>query len=116
MARSQIGRALIALLVSAPLGVAVASAAPPAEPAPVTAAAPAGPAGQAPPLAHLPGAAPNESLLPFPMSLPDEATTQEVQGMYALGIAGLIFGAVAGIVLIGGAFHYLTFRSWSHPQ
>ena len=50
---------------------------------------------------------------PIPMNLPDDATEEEVAGGYAIGVAGLIIGAVLLIGLTLGAFYIVSRRSWS---
>jgi hypothetical protein len=50
---------------------------------------------------------------PMPMNLPDEATTSEVKNEYAIGVAGLIIGAVLLTALAVGLLFLVSRRSWS---
>jgi hypothetical protein len=116
MARTTTSFALAALLASAPLAAAAAPVGSPDRPAaaesvrfehaaapPVTGAVP-----------NVDSAAPTT---PVPMNLPDDATANEVQGQYAIGIVSLVIGALVLAALVVGGLYILARRSWttSHP-
>lgn len=107
--------ALATLLSSAPLATSIALA----EPAGAAQSAGTAPAENPSRVANEPAvtAAPrgeaNAPTTPMPMNLPDQATQEEVQGTYGIGIATLVLGAVLVAAVIYGAFYLITRRSWS---
>jgi hypothetical protein len=50
---------------------------------------------------------------PMPMNLPDEAKASEVKNEYAIGMAGLVIGAVFLVALVVGLLFIIGRRSWS---
>ena len=117
MARMHRTLALVTVLGISPLLCsALASAAP--EPPPATAVssapAPSDPATQRSslldPLRRVESHAP---ATPMPMNLPDNATAEEIQGEYALGIARLILGTLFVAALMLGAFYIVARQTWS---
>lgn len=107
--------ALVTLLSSAPLATSIALADPAGAAQPVGTAptdnpsrVASDPAVSAAP--HVEGSAPTT---PMPLNLPDQATREEVQGTYGLGIATLVLGALLVAAVVYGAFYLITRRSWS---
>jgi hypothetical protein len=92
MARKHVTLALACLLGGAALlSPELASAAPPTPPRPTQ---------------HVP-------TTPIPMNLPDDATEAEVREGYAVGVAGLVVGAVLLIATMLGGFYVVSRHSWS---
>ena len=117
MARTTMSCAFAALLLSAPL---VAVAAPPAGSPDRPAAAEsmrlersaASPGASAPALTAE-SAAPTT---PMPLNLPDDATAEEVQSQYALGIATLVMATLVLAAIVIGALYVVARRTWVHPH
>jgi hypothetical protein len=106
--------ALITVLGGTPLlGAAPASAAP-EQPATVAEPAPSDRTSESTsPLLASPRAELGTPAAPIPLNLPDNATNEEVEGAYGIGIASLIIGTLFVTALVVGAFYILARRSWS---
>lgn len=115
MARMHRILASITLLGTSPLLCAALSSAAPEAPAAVS-SSPARldqAAQRRSPLDPLRRAEPNAPATPMPMNLPDNATAEEIQGEYAIGIASLIVGTLFVAALMLGAFYVVERQSWS---
>jgi hypothetical protein len=106
--------ALITLLGTSPLLCsALASALPGAPAAASSAPTTLDQAAQRSPFDTLRRAEPNAPATPMPMNLPDDATAEEIQGEYAIGIASLILGTLFVAALMLGTFYIVERQSWS---
>lgn len=117
MARMHRTLALITVLGTSPLLCsALASAAPEAPSAAAVSSSPT-PSGstaqRGSPLDALHRAELDAPATPMPMSLPDDATAEEIQGKYAVGVASLILGTLFVAALTLGAFYIVARQTWS---
>jgi hypothetical protein len=55
----------------------------------------------------------NVPATPMPMDLPDRVRAGELENEYAIGVAGLIIGAVFIAAILIGALYFVSRRSWS---
>ena len=55
----------------------------------------------------------NVPATPMPMDLPDRVRAGELENEYAIGVAGLIIGAVFIAAIVIGALYFVSRRSWS---
>jgi hypothetical protein len=108
MARTTTSFALAALLASAPLVAAAAPDRPAAAESMRFERAAPSPATTGPSESSAP-------TTPMPLNLPDEATTQEVQSQYAIGIATLVIGTLVLAAIVVGALYIVARRTWMHP-
>ena len=116
MARMHRTLALITLIGTSPLLCAALASAAPEAPEAAASSAPARmdqAAQRRSPLDTLRRAEPDAPTTPMPMNLPDNATTEEVQGEYAVGIASLILGTLLVAALMLGAFYIVARQTWS---
>lgn len=116
MARMHRTLALITVLATCPLLCSALASAAPQAPAAAAADAPTrldNMAQRSSPLDTLRRAAPNAPTTPMPMNLPDNATAEEIQGEYAVGIASLILGTLLIAALMLGAFYIIERQTWS---
>ena len=116
MARMHQTLALISLLGTSPLLCSALASAAPEAPAATASSAPTRldhTAQRSSPLDTLRRAEPNAPTTPIPMNLPDNATAEEIQGEYAVGIASLILGTLFVAALMLGAFYIVARQTWS---
>jgi len=112
MARTTMSCAFAALLASAPLVAVAAPVGSPDRPAAAESAR-LDPSASPPRMATAPIAESAAPTTPMPMNLPDEATTEEVQSQYAIGIATLVMGTLVLAAIVIGALYVVARRSWS---
>ena len=112
MARTTMSCAFAALLLSAPLVAAAAPQGTPERPA----AAESMRLENGASLPTMTAVASTQSLAPttpMPLNLPDEATSEEVQSQYAIGIATLVIGTLVLAALVVGALYVVARRTWT---
>jgi hypothetical protein len=56
---------------------------------------------------------PNTPITPMPMNLPDNATAEEIEGEYAVGVASLVLGTLFVSALMLGALYIVARQTWS---
>src|SRR5262245_5593611 len=116
MARMHRTLALISVLGSSPLLCSALASAVSEAPRVAVPSAPA-PRDTPPPassgLELGPRAEPSTPITPIPMNLPDDVTAEEIEGEYAIGIAGLVLGTLFVAALMLGALYVVARQTWS---